>query len=61
MVIPLDTNGLKLSETAIFKGMSEDEIQAAMRVLQAHDRSYKKGRRSPYFPHCGEKQRKSPS
>ncbi len=43
MVIPLDTNGLKLSETAIFKGMSEDEIQAAMRVLQAHDRSYKKG------------------
>ena len=43
MVIPLDTSGLKLSETAIFKGMSEDEIQAAMCVLQAHDRSYKKG------------------
>ena len=43
MVIPLGTYGLKLSETAIFKGMSEDEIQEAMCVLQAHDRSYKKG------------------
>ena len=39
----MDTYGLKLSETAIFKGMSEDEIQEAMCVLQAHDRSYKKG------------------
>ena len=48
MVIPLDTNGLKLSETAIFKGMSEDEIQAAMRVLQAHNRSYKKGETVPH-------------
>ena len=43
MVIPLNAYGLKLSETAIFKGMSEEEIQSAMRVLQAHDRSYKKG------------------
>ena len=42
-MVPLDTNGLELSETAIFKGMSAEEIQAAMRVLQAHDRSYKKG------------------
>lgn len=39
----LNANGLDLSGTEIFRGMSAEEIRTALRALQAHPRSCPKG------------------